>query len=335
VNYNRPFKGFSIQVGLRAENTNSDGTATGLTKNTTTNQYERYDSSTKRNYVDLFPSASVSFTKNPMSQFSISYSRRIDRPRYENLNPFEFKLDDYTYMKGNTLLKPQYTNSFGITHTYKYKLSTTLNYSHVKDMFVQVFEKAESSKTMQTTRNLATQDVVSLNISYPFMYKNFTSFNNLNTNYSVYNATFPTYTIKQNSYTLVYYVQNSLKIGKKKDWTAEVTGLYVSPFIWAGTFKGKSMGSIDAGLQKIVLKGKGTLKASVSDIFNTMHFRGEMNYGGIYSKVNANWESRQFKINFTYRFGSNQIKSSRQRNTGLDEESKRANGGGGGNTIGQ
>ncbi|HRF24546.1 MAG TPA: outer membrane beta-barrel protein, partial [Chitinophagaceae bacterium] len=63
----------------------------------------------KRNYTDLFPSAALTFNKNPMNQWGISYSRRIDRPAYSDLNPFEFKLDEYSYMKGNTNLRPQYT----------------------------------------------------------------------------------------------------------------------------------------------------------------------------------------------------------------------------------
>lgn len=333
VNYNRPFKGFSIQVGLRGENTVSKGRSTGEKLNGS-GQYIPYDSTINKNYTDLFPSAAISFTKNPMSQFNITYSRRIDRPRYENLNPFEFKLNDYTYAKGNTALMPQYTNSYGISHTYKYKLTTSLNYSHVKGMFVQVLEPVDNSKILQTTKNLATQDVASLNVSYPFMYKSFTMFNNLSANYSYYKANFGNGgIIDRDAFNLQYYVQNSYKFGKKKDWTAELTGLYLSPFIWEGVFKGKSMGFVDLGMQKNIMQGKGTLKASVSDIFKTMRFIGEGNYAGVYSRVAANWESRQFKLNFTYRFGSAQIKSARQRRTGLEDESSRA--GAGSSTPGQ
>lgn len=274
----------------------------------------------------FFPSASVSFAKNPMNQLSLSYSRRIDRPRYETLNPFEFMINEYTYSKGNTQLKPQYTNSFAVTHTYKYKLTSKLSYSHVKDMFLQVFEP-NGSKMFQTVKNLATQDVASLNISYPFVYKNFTSFNNLTNNYSYYKANFDGNKIDRSFFNLQYYVQNSLKFGKKKDWTAELTGLYLSPFVWEGVFKGKSMGFVDLGLQKTVLKGNGTLKASASDIFKTMRFIGEGTYAGAYNKVAARWESQQFKLNFTYRFGSAQVKAARQRKSGLEDEAGRTDGG--------
>ena len=318
--YNRAFKGYAIQLGLRAENTNSDGRSV--------NEFLNYDETLHRNYTDLFPTASVTFNKNPMNQFTVAYGRRIDRPSYENLNPFEFKLNDYLYMRGNTELKPQYTNSFSITNVFKYKLTTKLDYSHVKNMFAQVIDTTEGSKAFQTTRNLASQDVVSLNVSYPFMYKQFMSFSNLTGNYSKYKADFGDgRTVDLDNFGLQYFVQNTQKFGKKKDWTAELTGLYISPFVWQGMFKGKSMGSVDLGLQKSILAGKGTLKTSVTDIFNTMRFRGESDYGGAYNNVLAKWESRQIKVNFTYRFGSAQIKAARQRKTAAEDERTRTSGG--------
>lgn len=319
LSYNRAFKGYAIQVGLRAENTNSDGRSV--------NEHLHYDSVLHRNYTDLFPSASVTFNKNPLNQLTFSYSRRIDRPSYENLNPFEFKLNDYVYMKGNTELKPQYTNSFTITNVYKYKLTTKLDYSHVRDMFAQVVDTTERSKSFQTTRNLASQDVLSLNVSYPFMYKQFMMFSNLTTNYSKYKAEFgPGRVIDLDNFSLQYFVQNTLEFGEKKDWTAELTGLYISPFVWGGTFKGKAMGSVDLGLQKTILNGKGTIKTSVTDIFNTMRFKGDSDYGGAYNRVNVKWESQQFKINFNYRFGSAQVKAARQRKTAAEEERNRTSG---------
>lgn len=322
VNYNRQLKGIAIQIGVRAENTNSEGLSSGEQFISADNKYIPYDSAIKRNYTDFFPSAAITFNKNPISVFNITYSRRIDRPDYQNMNPFEFKLNDYTYSKGNTNLKPQYTNSFGITHTYKYKLNTSVTYSHVNDMFARILEP-EGSVQYQTYRNLATQDVISLNISYPFNYKWYSFFTNLTGNYTYYKADFGgNKTIDQDMVNGQFYMQNTFKLGKTL--TAELTGLYLTPFIWEGTFRGKSMGFVSAGLQKTVFNGKGNIKASVDDIFNTMRFRGVSDYAGSYTKIDAKWESRMFKLNFTYRFGSAQIKAARQRKTGLEEEKKRA-----------
>ncbi|HEX8332162.1 MAG TPA: outer membrane beta-barrel protein, partial [Segetibacter sp.] len=91
VNYNRPFKGFMIQTGLRVENTTSEGISTGLKKEGSS--YVETESGFKRSYTDFFPSAAITFNKNPMKQWNLTYSRRIDRPFYQDLNPFEMKMD--------------------------------------------------------------------------------------------------------------------------------------------------------------------------------------------------------------------------------------------------
>jgi len=334
-NYNRPLKGgWVVQAGLRIENTNVKGLTNGYRLEA--GVYKPYDTSFNRHYTNFFPSGAVTYSKNPMKQWTLNYSRRIDRPAYQDLNPFEFRLDAYTFQKGNTELRPQYTNSIGLTYMYKYKLTTTLNYSHVNDVFTQLVDTTEKSKAFITKKNLATQDIVSLNISYPFQYKWYSVFGNLNTYYSIYKANFGTgRTINVNVYSANIYAQQSARLGK--GWTAEVIGFYTSPSIYQGTFKTRTIWSVDGGISKTVLKSKGTVKASLSDIFNTLHFTSTSDFAGQSINANGHWESRLFKLFFTYRFGNNQVKAARQRKLGAEEESKRVGnqggglGGGGGN----
>ena len=334
VNYNRTLKGgFMIQAGVRVENTNSKGKSSGLKYNNANADYESYDSSIDRNYVDVFPSAAITYNKNPMSQWGLTYSRRIDRPAYQDLNPFEFKINDYTFMKGNTKLRPQYTNSFGITHTYKYKLNTRLNYSHVKDIFTLLPDTTEKSKSFLTKKNLATQQIISINVSYPFQYKWYSFFANLNANYSKYLADYGggDRKVDISVFTVGIFMQNSFKLGK--EFTAELSGFYNSPSVWQGFFKSKSIYSLDAGVQKTILKAKGTIKVSVGDVFNSMKYRGTSDFSGQQSIFYGKPESRQFKLSFNMRFGNTQVKASRQRKSAIEEENKRteSSGGMGGN----
>lgn len=330
VNYNKQLKkGMMIQFGLRAENTHSKGISTGY-KKAGNSTWINYDSTFKRDYTDLFPSAAVTFNKNPMNQWTIAYSRRIDRPNYQDLNPFEFKLNEYTYMKGNTLLRPQYTNSFSITNIYKYKLTTKLNYSHVNDIFAQIPDTIDKTKGFLTKRNLAKQDVWSLNISYPFQYKWYSFFATTNVNYSHYQADFGGGDRKVNLKVLAvtYFMQNSFNLGK--GWTGEISGLYLSPSVWQGVIKSKAMGNVDLGLQKNLFKGQATVKAVVSDVFRTMRWGGSTNFSGINSTFNGRGEMPQFKLNFNYRFGNSQVKAARQRKSAVEEETRRTENSGGG-----
>jgi len=320
VNYNKTIKKWIIQAGVRMENTNLEGISTG--QKSDGSAYKPYDSTFNRHYTDFFPSAAITFNKNPKNIFSLSYSKRIDRPAYQDLNPFEMKLDEYTFMKGNINLRPQYTNSISLSHTYKYKLNTSLTYSHVNDMFAQLIDTAEGSKAFVSKRNLATQDVMSLNISYPFQRKAFSSLLNVNTNYSHYKANFGEgRNIDLNAAAFRFFAQNNYKFAKT--WTAELSGFYNAPTVMMGTFKMRSMWNIDAGLQKQVLGGKGTVRATVTDVFHTLKFRGTSDFAGQMTKTNFNFESRQFKINFVYRFGNSQVKAARQRSTGAEDETKR------------
>lgn len=327
VNYNKAYKKITFQVGVRMESTHTEGRSKGFQQVGT--QYMSYDSTFNRNYTDFFPSAAITYSIKPTNQFGLRYSRRIDRPAYQDLNPFEFKLDEYTFQKGNTQLRPQYTNSFAITHTYKYKLNTTLNYSHVKDVFTQLVDTAERSKAFLTKKNLATQDITSLNISYPYQHKWYSVFTNFNGYYSHYKANFGTgRIIDLDVFAFNVYQQHTFTLSKK--WKGELSGFYNSPSLWQGTFKSKAMYGVDAGVLKTILKDKGNLKVSVSDIFNTMRWSATSNFAGQMLNMRGGWESRQLKVNFTYRFGSNQVKAARQHKSGLEDENKRVGSQGGG-----
>jgi iron complex outermembrane recepter protein len=327
ANYNRQLKGKMFQLGVRMENTVSDGSTYALDGNANVVTSSR--AAFKRNYVDFFPSASITFNKNPMKQWSFSYSRRIDRPVYQDLNPFEFKLDEYTFQKGNTTLRPQYTNTVTVTNVYKYRLTTSLSYSHVNDIFTQLVDTTEKSKSFITKKNLATQDIVSLNVSYPFQKKWYSAFVNVNTFFAHYKANFGggNRNINLDVATLSLYMQNSAKLGK--GWVAELSGFYNSPSVWQGTFKTKSLWSVDGGFSKPILKNKGNFKVSVSDMFRSLKWRGNINFASQTTTASGYGESRQFRLNFTYRFGSNLVKAARARKNATEEENKRTQGGGG------
>jgi len=326
ANYSRPFKGFLIQAGLRVENTNLEGISKGLKMEGA--NYIEFDSSFDRHFTDVFPSASVTFNKNAANQLSITYSRRIDRPSYKDLNPFEFRLDAYTFTRGNIRLRPQYTHSFGITHAYKYKLTTSINFSMVKDMYTALFDTTEISKLVIANSNLGSQKVLSVNVNYVFNYHSYTGIVNVNSNYSHYRADLEGRTLNLDAITFGVSTQNSVVF--LKTFTAQLTGMYNAPTVYMGTYKANAIWSIDAGLQKKIWKGKATIKTSVSDLFRTLRYNGTTDFAGQKTVSASRFESRQFKLGFSYRFGNNQVKASRQRNTGAEDENKRAQQGGNG-----
>ncbi|ULQ55877.1 TonB dependent receptor [Flavihumibacter rivuli] len=326
LNYNRQYKTLAIQAGLRMEQTVVKGILTS---------YEQHgqginekETSFKRDYIDLFPNLSLTYKAIANNQFTLSYAKRIDRPAYQNLNPFEYRITEYTYHKGSTELRPQYSQSISLTHTYKQRINTTLSYTRIKDVFGQLVDTASGNKGLLVHRNLANQDMVNLNISVPFQYKNYSLFVNANSYYTRYEANFGEgRQIDLDAWAVNLFAQNSLRL--KKGWTVELSGFYSSPSIWQGSLKTKSIWSVDAGIQKPVLKGRGTLKASVTDLFHSLKWEANSNFSGQQVWAKGQQESRQFKLNFTYRIGKGNVKQGPSRKTGTEEENQRAQGSGG------
>jgi iron complex outermembrane recepter protein len=322
VNYNRQFnQKWSLQAGLRVENTNS----LGVLESTTIQN----DKEVERHYTDFFPSGALTYGASQNHQFNLTYSRRIDRPGYQDLNPFENKLDELTYQKGNAFLRPQYTNSFELTHTFKYRFNTTIGYSRIKDFSTQLIDTTEKTRAFITQKNLATQDIYSINFALPFQITKWWSlFANINAFRSRNKATFDDgrkIDLSVNSATL--YMQQSFTF--KDGFSAEISGFYASPTIWGGTFETKSMGGLDLGVQKQIFNNQGTIKFSYTDLLLTMRWAGVSNFGN-FMDTNGGWESQQLRMNFTYRFGNKQVKAARQRKSGNEDESKRIKSGSGG-----
>ena len=110
-------------------------------------------------------------------------------------------------------------------------------------------------------------------------------------------------------------------------WTGELTLLYISPSVWQGLIRSDAMGSVDAGVQKVIFKGKGNVKLAMSDILRTMKWGGDTDFAGVSNRFTGNGEMQQVKLNFSYRFGNSQVKAARQRKSAIEEEKKRAEGG--------
>jgi len=320
INYQRQLNAkWSIQAGLRAEQTNSEGTLTRADDSI------QVDNHVKKHYFDLFPSAAITWNINEKHNLNLTYSRRIDRPTYQDLNPFENKLDELTYEKGNAFLTPQYTDNVELTHTFMGMINTTLGYSYVKDYATQATDTIKNATYVQQ-QNLAKQQILSFNIGSSTPIKKWwNGYANIWYNYQMFDGKLGGKQVKRNVPSYGAYLQQSFSLGK--EYTAEISGWFNGPSVWGGTWKTKPQGGVDVGLQKQLFKKQATIKLSATDIFHTAPWKATSDFGGLYVRGGGSWESQTVRLNFSWRFGSNQIKSSRQRQTGLESESKRIKGG--------
>ena len=277
--------------------------------------------------MNIFPTAYLSYEFNKKNTFSLNYGRRIDRPAYGDLNPFYYFLDEYTYVVGNTLLQPQFTDNIELSHTYNAFFTTTINYSKTNDLFTDVLKQITSERTIfQTKENIASRTNLGLAVSAYFHVTKFLTTNIYsNVIRDSYKGALDGGYLSVHNITFFSNISNQLKF--KKGWSAEVSGFYRSKGI-AGQIIVDPLWRLDAGLQKEILKNKGTLKLSVRDIFATQNFSGSVKYQAIDVLVKNRYDSRNVSFTFSYRFGKPLQNQERRKTGGATDEQNRVKTGG-------
>ncbi|WP_145858476.1 TonB-dependent receptor [Pedobacter suwonensis] len=311
TNVNKQFKNTSVQIGLRVEQTNSKGNL--ITKNTVV----------ERNYWDFFPTLFVQQKLSKNNQLGFSYSRRIDRPSYDALNPFIYYLDEFTYSKGNPFLNPQYTHNFELSYTLLQKYMLSIGYSRINDVIAEVIlPDAASQSLYQTNANIATNISYNANLNVPLqLTKWWQTNNNLNVFYLSFEAPdLAGSALKTGKTSFQFKSQQTFTI--MDGFTAEINGSYESPLDY-GTLSLKARYYIDAGLSKSMFNKKASLKLALSDVFNMSESNLSSAYPGLTYSLHQKNETQVGRISFTYRFGKNEIKPARRRSTGTEAEQGR------------
>jgi outer membrane receptor protein involved in Fe transport len=304
-------KGWSLQLGLRGEQTISNG-----------HQYTN-DSTVKRNYVQLFPTAYISKQLNKDNTLNFSYGRRIDRPDYQDLNPFRYYLDPYTYEEGNPFLQPQLTNSLELSYSYKSLLTAGISYSNTNNVISQVLEQDDSLKiTYQTNENLSDMKNIGLNMTLSIpVTKWWMSVNYINVFHNIYQGEYLGGNLDFGSTAVIFNSTNSFTL--PKDFTAEISGYYNSSMLWS-IFTIQPQYSVSAGIQKTFMNQKATLKLNVSDIFHTQSSYASVKYENLDVTSANHWDSRRVNLTFTYRFNRGNAKPVQHHHqSSIEEEESR------------
>ena len=327
LNYSRQFKKIGIQTGLRFENTNYSGHQLG--------NPQKPDSSFEKTYNNLFPTFFMSYNASKNHQFGLSLGRRIDRPSYQSLNPFLFFLDNYTYEAGNPYIRPQYTLNAEVSHTFKGFLNTTLNYSRTKDYMNETFEQSHDSTnadkgyaTIVRDGNIGIRHNAGLSMSAQVTVTKWWSVNLYgNYNYNRFKGELYGEQIDVSGSNVLFSFGNQLKFNK--GWSAEVSGFYRSKGV-EGQIIIQPLGQISAGVSKQVLKGKGSVRVNVRDLFYTNWVKGNINFQRTQAYFENRRDSRVASISFTYRFGKPISGPENKKRNGASDEQNRVKGANGG-----
>lgn len=310
INFTKEIKKWNIQVGLRAEHANN----TGISHTTLQMQ--------KNNYVSFFPSIFISNKINDKNTFNISYTRRIQRPGYQNLNPFLSYLDPNTLFEGNPFLQPSFTNSIEIKHGYKDALFTSISYSYTSHGVVQVIKQNKNTLLVKNRpENASTDQYVSLDVSVSIPIKNWWSCNNsMSVFYGNSVSNFPDYSF--NSSAVGASVSTDHTITLSKNYKLQASAYYNTPYT-EGIARSRSSYDFSIGVQKQILDKKGTIKINFQNIIGPNAYRARYKSELLYILGVNRWDGRQARVIFNYKFGKSTVKSNRTRSTGAGSESYR------------
>lgn len=314
LNFRQEYEKWSFQLGLRGEQTVADGLQVTT------------DSSFNRNYFQFFPSIFIQRNLSESHTMNLSMSRRIDRPSYRQLNPFRAFVDRTTYQEGNPFLLPQLTYSFELSHTYKEWLTSTLSYSITDDNITSVLLQDDEDRiTVQTDLNIAEVAYYGLNVSTTL---NPVKWWNTRTEVNGYYQRF-TGNIKNtdlDNSRPTFSLSSNNRFTMPKGMAGEINFFYQHTGAY-GISIIEPIWQLSVGLQKTILKEKGTLRLNVNDIFWRGYPRGSTEFANISETFESRRGTRIASLAFSYRFGKNTVAPSRRRATGAEEEQRRAGGG--------
>ncbi len=294
LNLNKKFGRWLVQAGVRLENTNYKGLQSSLS--------QKSDSSFSRSYTSLFPSAFISYEMNDNNQFAVSIGRRIDRPAYQELNPFIGFIDKYTYSTGNPFLQPQFSTNIELSHSYKNYLTTTINYSVVHSMINETLIHKDSV-IIRSVGNIGTRYNYGLTESATIAVSNWystTLFANLYQN--KYTGEINGYPFNANQLSLSLNVNNQFTF--PNGWSGELSGNYTSRNRDEGQAIVLPAGQVSAGIAKQLLNNKASIKINVRDIFYTQNPKEIQNFQDVQSTLKISRDTRIFNIAFIYRLGA-------------------------------
>ena len=269
-----------------------------------------------------FPSTFFNYRFNDKNQVGLNYSRRIDRPAYQQLNPFRYFLDPYTFEEGNPNLQPQLTHSVELSYTYMQSVSAAVNFSHTDDAMTQITKQVDSARTtFVTTENLESHENIGLAISIPYeITKWWLTSNNINIYNNSYSGIVSGGLIEKRLTSYQFNSNNSFRL--PKGWSLELSGFYNSQIIY-GTFLLEPQYSFSGGVGKSFFHDRVILKVDVNDIFHTEKTNAVIKYNNIDATFDQINDTQFVRFHVTYNFGKQTVQQAKRRRGGAEDEQNR------------
>lgn len=310
ISYSKDWENWSIQTGLRAEYTNISGFSM------LNNELNKSD------YIKLFPSIHILHHLNSNNSIYFNYKKRIDRPRYNELNPFRYYYSDNTYSMGNPNLKPQIDDVI------------TLGWTFNKNYTFELYYRNESNPTLEIVYQDNIENAIKYihtNIDSSMSYGlDFTTYTQIVPRWYLYGLTSVFYydnkffvaesnneLVSNDRWSLYAQINNYFSFLKDESLTLDVSYNYISPLAEGARIIGERSG-FNLNIKKTFWNNNASVNIGVEDVFNTQNFSTNTKYLNQDVQFHSKMENRLFVFGFNYKFGNTRLKTN-QRQIDLEE----------------
>lgn len=317
LNLKKEWQRWSVQAGLRLENTNADSRQFANPANP--------GAVFTKHYTNLFPSfyllRKLDSTGN--NTLTLSYTKRIRRPSYQQLNPFLFYQDQYTYNAGNPALVPSTAQYVELRYSYRHYFGITLSYGGGNNG-INTVTQANGDVFVNSPLNFLDNRMFGI---IPYLSLNPIRWWTVNLNaviiYQTIKGAAAGVTIDQ--HTNIHEIEITNQIILSKTWSAELDGFFPGGQTF-GQSKNSAIYNISAGLQKSILQGQGTVRFNVNDISKGLNMTGQtLGINGVTAFNTRHTDSRWIGLAFNYRFGKTANARKRNDSGSAEDEKGRTN----------
>lgn len=312
---NRVIGKWSFQLGLRAEYTAMKGLSV--------NEVKQYTNQPDTNYFNIYPTAFLRYKINENHSIGFSYSRRLNRPSFQDQNPYLYRTDFYYASKGNPLLLPQFTQTLELDFVVKGQTQFKINFNQTTSLIEQISTQI-NDQTLVFPVNAGTRSYLNVSISTPLkMAKFWDIYGSAEPYYQFYKADLSKYSglakIDNGGFGFNGYISNTFVINKTLKASLSSWFNYASR---SSIYATKPIYSIDAALKKQLLSNKLTVNLAMRDILNSQRWQQTIQLGQINQFSLRKWESSGLYLSLNYSFGNGKIKVNTNEREKTDEQQR-------------
>lgn len=308
ADYSKSWKKLQLLLGVRAEETVLNG------------HNSHSDVVVQDRYFNLFPTVSFSYTAAENHELQLNLGRRIDRPAFDDLNPFIYYRDQYAFYQGNPALQPQYGNSAELSYSFKGAIVNSVSYERIDHVMLDhTFQNDTTKIFIETVRNMNFQQSFTYSL---FIRKDIRSWWSLTFSGNLFFAAFkgdirgvPFHTQTTSCFA---NLQNTFALPQHTN--LELLVMYRGPKI-SGITQINSVWMVSLAVKKTFFNEKLSCTIGAEDLFHTMKFHTHARFDNQDWNFYMQYDSQRVNVSLSYNFG--RVKAEERDSTSNEEEKER------------